>query len=351
MPGAPSNIVVLIPAYNPEAALLHLVAALNALGFRRIVVVNDGSDPACRPILERLAEMDSCQVVQHAVNLGKGRALKTGFNFCSVNFPDALGIVTADADGQHLAEDIRRVAEEFCGHPRALIIGARSFVKGIPLRSLIGNTITRYVFKLLVGGDLSDTQSGLRCLPMGVVAGLIALEGERYEYEMNMLIWLKKQRVSIREVAITTVYLDNNRSSHFNPLIDSMKIYFLLLRFSCSSFLASSIDFVIFTATYLLRGDILTSLVVARLVSGGINFLVNKSLVFHNREATMLPLFKYLLLFVTLALLSYISIRTMADFGMNVILAKIAVESALFLASFTIQRDFIFMPATPRPER
>lgn len=351
MPGDPSYIVVLIPAYNPEESLLPLVEALMAHDFHRVVVVNDGSGPACRAIFNRLAEMAGCQVIHHAVNLGKGRALKTGFNFCCVNFPDVLGIVTADADGQHLPQDIRKVAMEFLGTPRTLVIGARAFTKGIPLRSLIGNTTTRYVFKLLVGGNLSDTQSGLRCIPMDFVPELIQLEGERYEYEMNMLIWTKKSRVGIREVKIETVYLDNNRSSHFNPIIDSMKIYFLLLRFSCSSFLASSIDFVIFTATYLLRGDILTSLVVARLVSGGINFLVNKSLVFHNREATMLPLAKYLLLFVTLAVLSYLSIRTMADFGMNVIVAKIAVESLLFLASFTIQRDFIFMPATPRPER
>ncbi len=345
------NIAVLIPAYNPEEPLLLLVDALIKLDFPLIVVVNDGSEPSCRGIFDKLAGMKNCRVVHHAVNLGKGRALKSGFNYCRVHFPDLLGIVTADADGQHLPEDIRKVSVEFLNHPQSLIIGARTFAPGTPLRSLLGNLITRYVFRLLIGGKLSDTQSGLRCVPMDIVPNLIGLEGEHYEYEMNMLISTKKIRISIREVEIETVYLKNNRSSHFNPLIDSMKIYFLLLRFSLSSLFASSVDFIIFTAIYLLRENILTALILARLVSGCVNFLVNKSLVFHNREGVAGPLVKYFTLFVTLGALSFLCIRTMAGFGMNVIAAKIAAESVLFLASFTIQRDFIFTTPAHAQER
>ena len=330
--------------------MLHLVDALLELDFQRIVVVNDGSEPSCADIFTRLAARKHCHVMHHAVNLGKGRALKSGFNYCCLNFPDLLGIVTADADGQHLAEDIRKVASDFLNHPQLLIIGARTFSHGTPFRSLLGNLATRYIFRLLVGGNLSDTQSGLRCIPMDIVPELIGLEGERYEYEMNMLIQTKKTRTPLREVPITTVYLDKNRSSHFNPLIDSMKIYFLLLRFSFSSLLASSIDFVIFSAVYWLKKDILTALIVARLISGGVNFLINKSLVFHDRENTSRPLLKYLALFVTLGALSFLSIRTMVDFGINAIVAKIVAESVLFLASFTIQRDFIFVGPAPEPE-
>ncbi len=343
------NIAVLIPAYNPKEPLLLLVEALIKFDFRRIVVVNDGSEPSCREIFDKLAGMQNCHVIHHAVNLGKGRALKSGLNYCCVNFPDLLGIVTADADGQHLPADIRKVSETFLNDPRSLVIGARIFAKGTPLRSLLGNVITRYVFRLLIGGKLTDTQSGLRCIPMGIVPDLIRLEGERYEYEMNMLISTKNSRTSIREVEIATVYLENNRSSHFNPLIDSMRIYFLLLRFSFSSLVASSIDFIIFTIIYLLRGNILTALIMARLVSGCINFFVNKNLVFRSRGGAVLPLIKYFTLFITLGTLSFLSIRTMADFGINVIAAKITAESVLFLASFTVQRDFIF--AAPAPDR
>ncbi len=345
------NIAVLIPSYNPEEPLLLLVEALIRLDFRQIVVVNDGSEPSCRGIFDKLAGMKNCHVVHHAVNLGKGRALKSGFNYCLVNFPDLLGIVTADADGQHLPDDIRKVSADFLNHPQSLIIGVRTFTHGTPLRSLLGNLITRYVFRMLIGGKLSDTQSGLRCIPMGIVPELIRLEGKRYEYEMNMLISTKKSRTCIREVEIETVYLENNRSSHFDPLVDSMKIYFLLLRFSFSSLFASSLDFVIFTAIYLLRENILAALILARLVSGCVNFFVNKSLVFHDREGVAGTLVKYFAIFVTLGALSFLCIRTMAGFGVNVIAAKIAVESVLFLASFTIQRDFIFTTPARAQER
>jgi glycosyltransferase involved in cell wall biosynthesis len=336
------NIGVLIPAYNPEQPLIRLVESLLRFDFRQVVVVNDGSDPSCKEIFDQLDSMANCRVVHHAVNLGKGRSLKTGFNYCYLNFPNLQGIVTADADGQHLAEDIKKVVDTFLKNPGSLVIGARNFAQGTPLRSLLGNTITRYVFRLFAGGNLTDTQSGLRCIPMAMVPDLIRLQGERYEYEMNMLVTAIKNRVRIMEEAITTVYLENNRSSHFNPLIDSMKIYFLLIRFSCSSLMATSIDFVLFTTIYMLDHDILTAMVLARLVSGGVNFSVNKSLVFHNRGGVSPLLIKYSILFVAIGVLSYLSIRTMAGFGINVIAAKILAESVLFLASFTIQRDFIF---------
>lgn len=346
----PMNITVLIPAYNPERPLLHLVETLLKRDFGPIVVVNDGSNPSCGDLFDQLSVMNRCHVLHHAVNLGKGRALKTGLNYCFIHFPEALGIVTADADGQHLPEDVCKVAEAFLDHPRSLVLGARTFAKGIPLRNLLGNLITRYVFRLLVGGKISDTQSGLRCLPMHFVPELLRLEGERYEYEINMLIVANKKRILIREVKIATVYLENNRSSHFNPLIDSMRIYFLLLRFSLSSLLAASIDFLIFSGLFLVSRNILTSLILARMVSGGVNFIVNKNLVFHSRQRSLAPLVKYFVLAVTLAGLSFISIRTLADFGMNVIAAKIVAESVLFFGSFAIQREFLFVEPTPGPE-
>lgn len=345
-----AQVVVLIPAYNPDSLLVQLVEDLSASGFQRIVVVNDGSAAECLPVFDRLGRVEDCHVVHHAANLGKGRALKSGFNYTYLRFPDAAGIVTVDADGQHLAQDICKVAEEFMAHPRALVIGGRTFSKGTPLRSLVGNLATRYVFRLLVSGSLSDTQSGLRCFPLDLVPQLMALAGERYEYEMNMLVFAGRQRIDLREVGITTVYLENNRSSHFNPLIDSMKIYFLLLRFGFSSLLAAGIDFLVFAAIYWLRSDILTALVVARVVSGGVNFLINKSLVFHDEEKSARPFFKYLALFLVLAMLSFMSIKALAGIGVNVVVAKVLAESVLFLASFTIQRDFIFVSPTAESE-
>lgn len=348
--GRQMNIPALIPAYNPDETLLSVVTGLITLGFEHIVVVDDGSRPECKPIFDQLKDRKQCHVLRHAVNLGKGRALKTGLNHIYLRFREAKGVITVDADGQHLPKDVLRVAETFLHHPDKLIIGTRKFEKSTPLRSLLGNVITQNIFFLLVGKKVSDTQSGLRCFPANKIPDLIALEGERYEYEMNMLI-STRNGMEIIEEEITTVYLDNNRSSHFNPLIDSMKIYFLLFRFASSSFFASLIDFVIFAAVFSAHNDILTSIVSARVVAGNVNFFVNRHLVFHNNGHMLITIAKYYVLFIVMGYLSFISIRALADLGVNVIAAKIATETLLFFAGFSIQRDFIFITYTKPASR
>lgn len=336
------NLPVLIPAYNPDEMLLEVARSLIQHGVQDILIVNDGSNPECAHIFKRLEAMKQCRVIHHAVNLGKGRAIKTGLNYFYLTFEDAPGIITADADGQHQTKDILKVAETFFDNPDSLIIGARRFDKRTPLRSLIGNIITKYIFRFLIGKKISDTQSGLRCIPRNAVLRFIKLEGEKYDYEMNMLISTKTHAMDVVEEKISTIYIGNNKSSHFNPVIDSMTIYFLLLRFAFSSFFASIIDFIIFAIIYGLSRNILAGIVFARLVSGNINFFVNRNLVFYSKENVTVTIVKYYTLFVVLGGLAFISVRTMSDFGMNVLLAKIVSETLLFIASFSIQRDFIF---------
>lgn len=338
-----TNVAILIPAYNPGRNLIALVEALLAKGFKEIVVVNDGSETSCHKLFAMLSQMQNCHVLHHAANLGKGRALKTGFNFCYLNFPHLLGIITVDCDGQHLPHDICKVADAFKKNPNTIVIGARSFDKQTPLRSRLGNFLTRYIYRFLTGEKISDTQSGLRCIPLTMIPSLLQLNGEHYEYEMNMLMIPKEKRFDFCEVPIDTVYLEGNRSSHFNPLIDSMKIYFLLLRFAFSSMFASSIDFFIFTILYLTNKNFLIAFIAARLLSGGTNFFVNKNLVFRNTSSRFIPLMKYLVLFIALAILSFSLISIMSNFGINIIAAKILTETILFFTSFTIQRDFVFI--------
>ncbi|MGO9379940.1 MAG: glycosyltransferase [Dissulfurispiraceae bacterium] len=339
----PVNVGVLIPAYNPGKSLLRLAESLMNLAFQHIVIVNDGSNPECKSIFAEVEKLGNCHVLHHAVNLGKGRALKTGLNYCYINFPDLPGIVTADADGQHLPEDILKVSETFLRNTGKLVLGARKFARGIPLRSLIGNMMTRYVFGFLVGKKLSDTQSGLRCIPMGKIPGLLRLAGEGYEYEMNMLIASKASNTDIVEEEIAAVYLDNNRSSHFNPFIDSMKIYFLLLRFSFSSLFSSFIDFVVFAITFSATSSILTSIIVARIISVNVNFIINRKLVFHSTGGHFITILKFYTVATLLGSLSFLIVNYFYSyFGLNVILAKALTETFLFLFGFVLQRDFIF---------
>jgi glycosyltransferase involved in cell wall biosynthesis len=345
------NIPALIPAYNPDDTLLAVVDGLIRLGFENIIIVDDGSSSECKLIFDKLENRKHCHVLHHALNLGKGRSIKTGLNYIYLLFRDAKGVITVDADGQHLPEDVLKVAEVFLSHSDALIIGSRTFGRAMPLRSLLGNFITQKTFGVLIGKKVSDTQSGLRCFPMNKVPDLIALKGERYEYEMNMLISTKTSQIDIIEAEITTIYLDNNRSSHFNPLIDSMKIYFLLLRFAFSSFFASIIDFIIFTMVFSLHKDILISIVFARVVAGNINFFINRRWVFHNNGILLATITKFYILFVVMGCFAFISIRTLAGVGLNVIAAKILTETLLFFASFSIQRDFIFVVRSRTGER
>jgi glycosyltransferase involved in cell wall biosynthesis len=338
-------VVVLIPALNPEPALIGYVSRLMELGFERVIVVNDGS--ATQTVFHQLAEMGS-DVLHHAVNLGKGRALKTGLNHFLLHYPNRCGLVTADADGQHLPEDTVRVAEELLDHPSMLVLGVRRFGAEVPWRSLLGNQMTRWLYALLAGKWITDTQCGLRGIPRQAVPGLLRLTGEHYEYEMQMLVAIQALALEIRELPIATIYTSGNASSHFRPVLDSMRIYVVLFRFYLSSLLASGLDLAFFTITYGLTSNLLLSLLLGRTIFGAaVNFGINKLYVFHNKSAPLVPLLKYYLLLVCLAGLSYSCIRAMSGkLGWNVIVCKILVETPLSLLSFAVQRTFVFNAAS-----
>lgn len=339
------DIPVLIPSYNPDNRLLELVDALIKKNIKHIIVVNDGSFTSCDSIFKKLESIKTCTVLRHAVNCGKGRALKTGLNYFYLKFPGSPGIVTADGDGQHQAADILKVVRALKENPNKLVLGVRKFKRNVPFRSLFGNVLTRLVFLFLIGKRVSDTQSGLRGLPRFPIPPLLKMKGERYEYEINMLILTKVKVIDIVEKEIDTIYIENNRDSHFNPLFDSMRIYFQLLRFTFSSLLASLFDFIIFTTVFKLTSNILMSMLIARFVIGSLlNYIINKRLVFRSKSGVFSSLFKYYLFLVVLSLLSWLLIKTiMIQMGIRVIIAKILVESLLFILSFCIQREFVFV--------
>jgi glycosyltransferase involved in cell wall biosynthesis len=337
------NIPVLIPAYNPNNTLIFVIEGLINYGFNDIIIIDDGSKLECENVFEELEKHSQCHVLRHAVNLGKGRALKTGLNYFYLNFKDSEGIITADADGQHKPEDILKIATALNNNPSKLILGVRSFSKKIPLRSLLGNIITKYIFLFFVGKKISDTQTGLRGIPRSAIPAFLKLDGERYEYETNVLISTKLNSINIIEEQIQTIYFDGNRSSLFNPLIDSMKIYFILMRFAFSSIFASIIDFFVFMLSYKITFSVLLSIAIARLISSIINFSINRRITFHNQTKILNVIIKYYILLIFMGFLSYILIQVLVtQLSFNIGIAKILAETSLFLVSFTIQRDFVF---------
>jgi glycosyltransferase involved in cell wall biosynthesis len=225
------HIAVLIPAWQPNRSLLDVVAALRTYPFAVVLVVDDGSAEAAQPVFAALRN-SGIPVLHQTTNLGKGHALKTGFSTLLEDYPGLQGVVTADADGQHTPEDIVRVAQALAANPARLVLGTRTLSGPVPLRSRIGNALTCRVFTLVAGTRLHDTQTGLRSLPIAILPALLAIKGERYEYETAVLVHLCRTGLRPLEFPINTVYLENNRSSHFRPLRDSVRVACVLARFA-----------------------------------------------------------------------------------------------------------------------
>jgi putative flippase GtrA len=338
------KIVALVPVYNPSEQFVSLVSGLAATDFAGVIVVNDGSAPEFDCYFSAIRSIDKVCVLPHAVNLGKGAALKTGMNHACCHFEDLLGVVTVDADGQHLVEDAVKVAGVLRQNPESLVMGARAFSGAVPLRSKIGNTLTISIFRLLTGKKLSDTQTGLRGIPKSMVPALLKQSTNGYEFELDMLLACKYTNRQIVEQPIRTVYMEENKSSHFNPLIDSMRIYFVLLRFTFAGLLSAAIDYAVFIFVFNLSGSISGSQASARVVSMGFNYTAVKKAVFYSGQSVANTLPKYLALVCVSGFVSYLLIKGLAMFTpLPVIAAKLLAEPLVFLANFAIQRDFIFV--------
>lgn len=215
------DIVIVVPAYEPSDALRGLVRTL-AADFPRIVVVDDGSRTA-DAVFADVARTAGVTLLRHDVNKGKGAALKTAFAHVLAQRPDASAVVTVDADGQHVPDDIRRVAAETARRPDRLTLGVRTFAGDIPFRSRFGNAWTRIEFRLLTGVAVQDTQTGLRGIPVAWLPDMLAIAGDRYEYESRMLVYGARAARKPAQIPISTVYLDGNAASHFRPLADTLR--------------------------------------------------------------------------------------------------------------------------------
>lgn len=225
------NSAIVIPALNPSETLIDYVEELLQQGAPFVIVVNDGSTMEANHIFENLSTMERCHVLTHDVNRGKGRALKTAFEHILENELNVKGVVTADCDGQHSIQDISKVAEAFEPGERSLVLGVRDLnAEHVPFRSTLGNRLTTVFFQWLFGYRLEDTQTGLRGIPLSELYTLTLLKGERYEYEINMLIYARRNRIPFKEIPIETIYFNNNEGSHYKSIRDSIKIFRRMLR-------------------------------------------------------------------------------------------------------------------------
>lgn len=338
------NIPVLIPAYNPPSELIGLVQKLLQKGVCQVVVVNDGSTESSRPVFSTLKGILGVDYLEHTTNLGKGAALKTGLKFICEKYPKSLGVVTADADGQHTTDDIIKIIKTLARSHDSLILGCRQISRDIPWRSWFGNMLTRKIFLGLTGKKISDTQTGLRGLPMKYVTRWLNLPGSGYEYEMTLLLSAAREGVDIIEEPITTIYIANNVTSHFHPLLDSMRIYLVLLRYIASSLLAATVDVFFFSLIFQWLGNVTVSMLISRYVIGAlVNFTINHTLVFHSRVPAKLTLSRYYLVATAMGLIASAAvIQLTSNLGWHILVSKIVVELILFPLSFILQRRWVF---------
>ncbi len=350
--------IAIIPAYNPDEKLLKLVPELWKQGIKYIIIVNDGSQKQTLEIFNRLEVY--AIVLTHGVNRGKGAAIKTALNYIENNLSDIQGIVLLDADGQHRPEDALRLLKEVHRIDSGLILGVRQFKGKIPPRSLFGNTVTKYVFRVISGKWVSDTQTGLRAFSRKMVPMLLKVNGERYEYEMNVLLTCAKNNILITEVPIAAIYHDaRNSCSHFRTVRDSVRIYGNLLAFSGTSFLSFLLDYILFFLLVRMFMFVLTSEsaliagnIGARMISGAFNYYLNSTFIFRCRENRYKSVISYFMLACWILFLNTVILYCLYNYlGMNKAIAKLITELLLFVMSFTVQKFIIFNKAIKKGGR
>ena len=346
------KITVIVPSLNPDEKLMKVISGLEAEGFDDIIVVNDGSreDRLCN--FPNSDEHPSCTLLTHPGNRGKGAALKTAFAYFLKNRNDRLGVITVDGDNQHLPADVKKCAEKMLSEGN-LVLGVRDFsLSHVPARSRFGNKVTSFVFRIGCGMKISDTQTGLRAFPREILEAMCEIPGDRFEYETNMLLSLREYGIGLSEQTIETVYIEENQTSHFRPIRDSIRIYSLILKFLMSSVISSVIDNLVFFLAMTFVGGFLGKLAIplcfafARFLSSFTNFALNKKTVFRNTDSVGKTILRYYALAIPIMIISIGAVEVLDILFDNspiiTTLIKMAVDLVLFVCSFRVQREWVF---------
>ena len=338
--------IALIPAYQPTELFLQLLKAVRNEGFQ-ILVIDDGSDRESGKMFQSATQYGI--VLHHEQNRGKGQAIKTGLSYVQSRYPADCIVVTMDADGQHRVSDAKKICRIAQENPGTLVLGSRKLRENVPLRSQFGNTATRLVYHISTGQKVWDTQTGLRAFCASLIPQLLTIPGERYEYEMNVLLTCSRAGIPIREEEIDTIYIDGNASSHFDTVKDSYRVYKEILKFSAASLISFFVDYGLYSLLTLWTSElgnvqsILISNIAARIVSACVNYTINRKLVFQSKAHVGRSAAQYAALASLILAGNTIVLSFLADFlEMNRYAAKLVTELFFFLISWMVQRKIIF---------
>lgn len=375
------NTAVILPVLNPDEKFTAFVKKLVESNFKTIVVVNDGSAPEYTHFFEEADAFKEVTVLTHEVNKGKGAGLKTAFRFLHEFCSDIEVGITCDGDGQHTVESMNACLAAYEKHPGSVIIGGRDFDSpNIPSRSRFGNKVSSVIYRFACGIKLKDTQTGLRVVPAEWFDAFSRLAGDRYEYETHMLIEVVNRKIPYEEVPIETIYIDDNATSHFNPLKDSTKIYLVVLKyffkFMFSSLASWVVDIGVYWGTIAILTNawklnesivdstslagaiihhswnmniaaVLIATLTSRVTSSIVNFIINRKVVFKDVSNVRKTATKYFTLAVCQMFLSFILVDLLANGLIHVtgfwnVVIKCIVDMCLFVFSYGIQRKWVF---------
>lgn len=340
---------VIIPVYKEDQCTLDLCAKLKSLGAEHIVIVNDGCTQKSS-FFNELISM-GCHIVSIKKRSGKGISLRAGFEFAEKNLYNISGFITADADGQHKAEDIMRVSRALELRPDSLIIGCRDVKKSkLTLLRKIGKSFSQAYFKIITGIYCKDTLSGLRGIPATLYNALMNTDGDKFDYEMNFLTKCADLKIPFFNVNIIAMPVEKGAKASYRPVRDTYLIYRTPLRFATASIGCTAVDLALFALFNLLmfsnglleQFSVALATLFARIVSGSINFLINRKMIFGNNGKTGKQAMRFIILFFCIMCASSIIVTLLSFLPVPTVIVKAIVDLLLWTVNYTVQRKWVF---------
>ncbi len=346
--------VVIIPSLEPERKLIKYIKDILKKNFCEVIVINDGSSENKKVIFDEISKIKKCKIIHHSTNKGKGAALKTAFNYLLDHKKNVQIAITADADGQHLVSDVYKLYKASYTYQEEYILGVREFGDNTPFKSKYGNMFSSFLIKALYNINLKDTQTGLRLFHKNQFKWLTGIKGDRFEYELNVLIESKKNGQNFITIPIKTVYINNNRASHFHPIKDAYKVTSQLFKglslYTGSSLISAGLDILLFTLLTFLFNSIFISFAtitiasgISRIISSLLNYNINSKIFNNSKNKTKNSFVKYYILWslqliISILLVSYFSTVTAG----SKIISKIIIDLLLYIISYQIQLRWVF---------
>jgi glycosyltransferase involved in cell wall biosynthesis len=223
----PRQIGVILPARNEAGRIGQVLTGLpdQVQGHQVLpLVVDDGSTDQTAKIARDL----SARVISHAINLGKGAAMKTG---CAAAV--ALGcdvLVLMDADGQHRPSDLPAMVTPILDRAADLVLGRRPFTGQMPATARLGNWGLTRLFEVMFGAAFADTQCGLRAFTSEAYGKMDWLATD-YAVETEMLVRAARAHLKTVEVEIDTIYHDVYKGT---TMLDGLRILGQMIRLRMS---------------------------------------------------------------------------------------------------------------------